>query len=415
MHLEARGLDAFRGEKLLTAVADPETSHRHQPVYPRGHARRERLIDAKIGLRDAAHARRDWQESGPRRQIQIRELQPQLARSGRDLDRARDPEASARKTRGHVEPARRRDRPGDVGETRPQRLDLEAPVGSGAGVQHAGRAVELESSKRGASVLIREVGSPRRHLRHQRQQLAGIWPDEREVLDLSREICTDAGSSVQRHLDSAGGASAVQGDGSVRRQVQPSQRQIQSLDGDRGLQLDRYQPKMLHLDRDGRAPRHGAADRATVAAPRGQVVRFDLDVFGRPRPRLTQRPVFEGDSAPLQREPLDGDVESAAARPGAPDQVREVEFVCESNDVDGRVVQHDLPQPHMSAQERQQVHPQIKAFEVREWLAAIAFVDTEAANRELPSREVDVDGVDANRAVSEGMDLRDQDVANQSG
>ena len=95
----------------------------------------------------------------------------------------------------------------------------------------------------------------------------------------------------------------------VARQVEAGEREVEPRGRHRGLEVDRIEPHVPHLEQDRCAHRHGPRHRAPVTAAGREIVGVDLDVLRIPRARLGQGPVLERDGALRDDEAIHGDVE----------------------------------------------------------------------------------------------------------
>ena len=188
-HIEVGQLGPLGAGELAPAVRDADPAHRDGAPHAIRHARSERLIDAQIRLGDARDPRLDGHEIRPRGEVHASGQEPQLARCGRRSKRARDPHhPAAGHTALDVEVARRGDRPGDVGDARPERRtpdsarrapprdhgQLADPVSSRRPIESASSRYTSSESRSAAS-----AGPRRAHARRAgpaRHRRAPPWP-----------------------------------------------------------------------------------------------------------------------------------------------------------------------------------------------------------------------------------------------
>ena len=180
--------------------------------------------------------------------------------------------------------------------------------------------------------------------------------------------------------------------------------------------MDRCQAEIRDRERDGRSRRDRAALDGAVAATGGDVVRLDRDLLGGPRPPLRQRLVLEHDSAALEHEVIDGHVAPTPRAPGALHEVGEVERVGgQAHDADGGAVEHEVANPQMTAQQRQELEADVEPIEVGERALAVTLREPETVHGEAPGEYVAHDAVDVHRPSRHRVDARDRDAANHLG
>src|SRR6266508_1105803 len=333
----------------------------------------------------------------------------ELTRWRRWAEHAGDREHSASGNRGpHLESTRSRDGPREIRDAGANRRHLVPSALLTPRVANAGRAFQFELADPNLLVLDREIGELLRQLRDLCDGLALTGPDQRQILELARQVGPHAGARVHRDFEGRAHTPSIDYDRGIGRQVEPSECQVQLLDRYGGLEMNRVESELLDLDQVRRARGHRACDHSSVIAQGRDVVRLDLDVVRRPRPPFGQRAVFESDRPIDQREPVDGYIERLLGRPRAFDQIGEVEILRESYDTKGWLLEDQLSYPDMTAEERQEMQPHIKPLAVGKGCAAVRLGDVELVDREPTAQQLNVDAIDADRSHRDRLEPRDR-------
>jgi hypothetical protein len=211
-------------------------------------------------------------------------------------------------------------------------------------------------------------------------------------------------------------APALDDDGRVGREIDLGRCDVEALDGQGGAQVDRVEPEARHLDGDRCACGHRPGDRPPVVPARGDITRFDADLLGGPRSGLRQGAILEGDRSSMQREVVHGHVKGTTVRFRSLDEIRKVEEACwKPHNADCGVRQDEIAQPEMPQHERGKTQTEVKPPEVGERRAPVALCETEPVNRAAAGEEIEIDTLDADRALRERMDPRDGDAASELG
>src|SRR4030095_268045 len=262
--------------------------------------------------------------------------------------------------------------------------DLVARALLNPGVSDVGGAFQLELADPYLIVLEREVGELRRELRDPSHWLTLAGLGQYQIFELAVQVRPDLVARIECDVQGRAHPTPVESDRSIRRQIEPGEREIQPLHRHRRLEVNRVESELLDLDQVRRSGGYRAGDDGAVVPQGRDVVRLDLDVVGRPRSMLGQRAVLERDPSIDQREPIDGDVEPLLRRLRALNQIGEVEVLLAPYDPKGGLAQDQLADPDVAAHERKHVESGIEQLAVRERRAAVGLRGAEPVGRWAP-------------------------------
>ena len=112
----------------------------------------------------------------------------------------------------------------------------------------------------------------------------------------------------------------------------------------------------------------------------------------------------------MQRESIDGNVQRTARRPGAFNEIGEVEPVPEPDDAHGRVSKHAVADPDVAVQQGGQVQTKVERVQVGKGRAITELRDVKPPDGHPAREEVEADAINADGPVGESVEARDGGV-----